>query len=161
MAYLLLFVILFNIESAQAQVLVFPNNNKLIGPLSVRMLKFISNTLHESKPALHLDCDVKVREITEERRFSDGIRRIDMLEIIFRSKNLSVPPEKFYFAVGSTRITKEHKVSKFSGPVEEIQLETEDNTNSRFVFQHNGQGEIIWMTFEDDLKTTPCRLNIR
>jgi hypothetical protein len=154
MAYLLLFVILFNIESAQAQVLVFPNNNKLIGPLSVRMLKFISNTLH-------LDCDVKVREITEERRFSDGIRRIDMLEIIFRSKNLSVPPEKFYFAVGSTRITKEHKVSKFSGPVEEIQLETEDNTNSRFVFQHNGQGEIIWMTFEDDLKTTPCRLNIR
>ena len=161
MAYWLLFACLLIFNTAYSQVLVFPNNNKLIGPLSVRMLKFISTTLHTSKPALHLDCDVKVREIAEERRFSDGIRRIDMLEIIFRSKNLSVPPEKFYFAVGSTRITKEHKVSKFSGPVEEIQLETEDITNSRFIFQHNGQGEIIWMTFEDDLKTTPCRLLTR
>lgn len=161
MAYRLLFGVLFSFNTSFAQVMVFPNNNKLIGPLSVRMLKFISSTLHTSKPALHLDCDVKVREIAEERRFSDGIRRIDMLEIIFRSKNLSVPPEKFYFAVGSTRITKEHKVSKFSGPVEEIQLETEDSTNSRFVFQHDGQGEIVWMTFEDDLKTTPCRLLTR
>jgi hypothetical protein len=160
MIYLLM-TFLLSSSPASAQVLIFPNNNKLIGPLSVRMLKFIATTLHNGKPALHLDCDLKVREIIEERRFSDGIRRVEMLEIIFRSKNLSVPPEKFYFAVGSTRITKEHKVSKFSGPIEEIQLETEDGTNSRFVFQHDGQGEIVWMTFEDDLKTTPCRLATR
>ena len=140
-----------------SNILVFASNNRQILPLNESLLKFISDTLHLGKPALNLRCDVKVREMTDERKFSEGVQRIAMLEIIFKTEYFHMPEEKMYFPVGS-QVTKEVKVSKFAGTVEEIQLQSDDLANSRFIFQHNGRGEIVWMTFEDDHKTTPCLL---
>jgi len=139
-------------------ILVFASNNRQVQPLDEKLLKFISDTLHTGKPSLKLNCDVKVREITEEKKFSDGVRRIQMLEIIYKTNYMNLPEEKMYFPVDS-QITKEVKVSKFAGTVEEIQLQSDDLANSRFIFQHNGRGEIVWMSFEDDQKTAPCALN--
>ncbi len=136
-------------------ILVFASNNRVIKPLDEKLLKFVSDTLHVGKPGLNLNCDVKVREITEEKKFSDGVRRIQMLEIIFKTNYMNLPEEKMYFPVGS-QVTKEVKVSKFAGTVEEIQLQSDDLADSRFIFQHNGRGEIVWMSFEDDQKIAPC-----
>ena len=141
-----------------ADVLVFADKNRKVYPMDLKTLKFVSDTLHLGKPALNLGCDVKVREMVEERKFSDGVRRVEMLEIIFKTQSFNLPEEKMYFPIGS-KLTQSVKVSKFAGTVEEIQLEAEDLVNSRFIFQHNGRGEIVWMSYEDDHKTTPCRLN--
>jgi len=80
------------------------------------------------------------------------------LEVIFKTSYFSLPEEKIYFPIGS-EVTREIKVSKSSGTVEEIQLQSDDLTNSRFIFQHNGRGEIVWMSFEDDQKTAPCAVS--
>lgn len=140
-----------------SQILVLPNTKRKIQPMNIALMSFIAETLHVAKPALNLSCSVKIREIKQERKFSDGIRIVEMLEIIYKSSFLNTLEIKAYFPTGSS-ITREVKVSAFSGTVEEIQLESDDLANSRFVFQHNGLGEIVWMSFEDDLKTVPCRL---
>ena len=125
--------------------------------MNIAMMTFVAEALHSNKPALYLGCDVRVREIKQERKFSDGVHIVEMLEIIFRHGAYGWPEEKFYMPVGSV-LTKSDKLSKFSGPVEEIQLEANDLANSRFIFQHDGRGEIVWMSFEDDFKTLPCVL---
>lgn len=145
------------LSSARAQILEFAQNNRKIQPMNVELMTFIAETLHAGKPALNLDCEVRVREIKQERKFSDGVKIIEMLEIIYRGAVTNPSPQKAYFPIGSI-IIKAQKVSAFSGTVEEFQLESGDLANSRFTFQHNGRGEIISMNFEDDLKTLPCRL---
>lgn len=137
--------------------LVIPGKSRQILPLNEKLLKFVSDTLHLGKPGLNLDCDVKVREMTDEVKFSDGVRRIATIEIIYKTSHMNYPEVKAYFPVGS-EVTKEVKVSKFAGTVEEIQLQSDDLANSRFIFQHNGRGEIVWMSFEDDQTTVPCAL---
>jgi hypothetical protein len=136
---------------------VFPSANRRVSAMDEKLLKFVSDTLYLGKPALNLKCDVKVREITEDRKFSDGLRRIQMLEVKFKTNYFGQYEETMYFPVGS-QVTREIKVSKFAGTVEEIQLQSDDLEDSRFIFQHNGHGEIVWMTYEDDQKTTPCAL---
>lgn len=138
-------------------ILVFASNNRQVLAMDEKHLKFISDALHIGKPALNLNCDVKVREVTDERRFSDGVQRVQSIEIIFKTNYMNLPEEKMYFPTGS-QLTKEVKVSKFAGTVEEIQLQSDDLANSRFIFQHNGRGEIVWMTYEDDQKTAPCAI---
>ena len=145
------------VSFTRAQILEFAQNNRQIKPMDVALLTFIAETLHAGKPALNLDCEVRVREIKQERKFSDGVKIIEMLEIIYRGAVTDSSPQKAYFPIGSN-IVKAQKVSAFSGTVEEFQLEAGDLANSRFTFQHNGRGEIISMSFEDDLKTLPCRL---
>ena len=145
------------VSLTRAQILEFAQNNRQIQPMNIELMTFIARTLHAGKPALNLDCEVRVREIKQERKFSDGVKIIEMLEIIYRGAVTNPSPQKAYFPVGSV-IVKAQKVSVFSGTVEEFQLEAGDLANSRFTFQHNGRDEIIWMSFEDDLKTLPCRL---
>lgn len=154
---LLLISFLFFHLNVNSQILVFPKNNRQIQPMNIEIMTFIAETLHTGKIALNLNCEVRVREIKQERKFSDGIKIVEMLEIIYRSSLFSTPEQKAYFPVESV-VIREKKVSNFSGLIEEIQLESDDLANSRFIFQHNGRGEIIWMSFEDDLKTLPCRL---
>lgn len=147
---------------AEADVLIFAKADKKIQPLDRPLLKFVSDTLDNGRPAENLDCEVKVRDVHEDRRFSDGTRRIEMLELIYYTRSANgLPEQKAYFPVNSTQITRSTVNSRFAGSVEEIQLEADDMVNSRFIFQHNGRGGIIWMTYEDDLKTVPCRLKQR
>lgn len=149
------------IRAASADVLIFAQADRRAQPLDSSLLNFISGTLQEARPAENLDCEVKTQTIREDRRFSDGVRRIEMLEVTYftRSAN-SLPEQKSYFPLES-KVTRSMVNSRFAGSVEEIQLEAEDTVNSRFIFQHNGRGEIVWMSYEDDLKTVPCRLKRR
>ena len=147
----------FVTSTASAQILIFAKEDLKVDKLDVNLMSFISTTLHISKPARNLDCEVQVNEIKQERKFSDGVHIVEMLEVVYRSYLLGRHEQKIYFPVGS-KVTRDVKNSKFSGTVEEIQLEADDIVNSRFIFQHNGMKEIIWMTYEDDHKTVPCRL---
>ena len=120
-------------------------------------MSFIAEILHANKPALNLDCEVKVKEIKQERKFSDGIRIVEMLEIKYRSSLVDYQEQLIFFPLQSL-IKIQNKNSGFSGTVEEFELQSDDLANSRFIFQHDGRGNLIWMSFENDLKTVPCGL---
>ncbi|MEQ1722378.1 MAG: hypothetical protein ABL930_04330 [Pseudobdellovibrio sp.] len=143
--------------TVSAQVLIFAKEGLKVDRMDVNLMSFIAQTLHVSNPALNLDCQIRVNEIKQERNFSDGVHIVEMLEVVYTSRLFGSPDQKIYFPIG-TKVTRDIKNSKFSGTVEEIQLEADDIVNSRFIFQHNGMKEIVWMTYEDDHKTVPCRL---
>ena len=150
-------LITFGCSYSYSQILVFAKADRKVQPMTAGLMSFVAETLHVGKLAINLNCGVKVREIKQERKFSDGVRIVEMLEIVFQSSLFHSPEQKAYFPIGSV-ITREIKVSAFSGTVEEIQIESDDLANSRFTFQHNGLGELIWMSFENDLTTLPCRM---
>lgn len=154
---LLLFIATFLSLIANADILIFAKDGLKVEKMNRDLMYFISETLHISKPALNLECDVKVNEIKQERKFSDGVHIVEMLEVIYRSRYFGVPEQKIYFPLGS-KVTRDVVNSRFAGTVEEIQLEAEDMANAHFTFQHNGMKEIVWMKYEDDLKTVPCQL---
>lgn len=124
-------------------------------PMTYKELTFISNVLYNGKLAKNLDCEIKVQEIKKEQKFLTGIKIIEMLEIKFRSSKFNSREHVLYFPVGG-KLSTQNKNSQFAGPVEEVQLHAEDLPNNLFIFHHDGQGKIIWMTFVNDLKTIPC-----
>lgn len=155
---LLIFIFLVVADTAAGDILIFANPDMQEIKMDYPLMKFIGDTLHTAKPANNLDCDVKVREIKQERKFSTGVRSVEMLEIIFFTRGIyNTPEQKAYFPI-NTKVSREVKNSRFTGIVEEFQLEAEDIVNSRFIFQHDGKGEIVWMRYEDDLRNIPCRL---
>ena len=125
--------------------------------MDVKLMTFIAETLHTGKPLLSLSCQVRINEIKQDRKFFDGIRTVEMLEINYRSGLIHMPEQRFFFPLGST-VTRSIKTSQRSGVVEEIQLETDDLVNSSFVFQHTGRGDIASITYENDLMANPCRV---
>ena len=139
-------------------ILLFADPSKKVSELNSDTLNSIDKVLHESKMASNLACDFKARIISEDRKFTTGVERVEMLEVIFVSRYGHTHEEKTYFPIGS-KLTRRLVNSKFAGTTEELELESTDNHNSRFIFQHNGRGEIVWMSYEDDFETTPCRLH--
>lgn len=148
-----------NTLTANSPILIFADKNRQVGPMDANLMKFISDTLHNSKPANNLNCDVKVRDIKQEKRFSDGVRTVEMLEVIFFTRSyMNVPDQTVYFPLDVTTVERSEINSRFAGLVEAFEVKANDMANSRFIFQHNGNGDIVWMSFEDDIKTVPCRL---
>lgn len=126
-------------------------------PLTFQDLKFISDRLYLDKLANHLNCEVKVNEIKQEKKFSTGVKIIEMLEIRFKKSRYSQSENTVYFPIGSP-LTKQIKNSPYAGSVEEFKLEANDLYNSQFVFQHDGRGHLIWMSFFSDLHSLPCEV---
>lgn len=139
-------------------ILLFADPSKKVTELTSETLNSIDKVLHESRMATNLACDFKARIITEDRKFTTGVERVEMLEVIFISRYGHWHEEKTFFPIGS-KLTRRLVNSKFVGTAEELELESTDSHNSRFIFQHNGRGEIVWMSYEDDFETTPCRLH--
>lgn len=124
-------------------------------PLDEKKFKFISDRLYLDKPADYLDCEVRVAETKKERRFSTGVKIIEMLEVKFTSRRFRSDEHVVYFTLGSP-LTIQKKNSNLAGPVEELKLESDDLYNTQFIFQHDGQGRITWMNFISDVGSFPC-----
>lgn len=122
------------------------------------MMEFLMQTLHGSKPAPNLRCEVKVRQIRQERKFSSGTEWVEMIELEYRNnRDYDAIPMKTYFPLGS-KIQKKAVNSEFSGWVEEIILESDDRLSKTFTFHHDGRGQIVWMMMHDELRVNPCQL---
>jgi hypothetical protein len=124
-------------------------------PMTFNDLKFISDRLYLDKMADNLDCEVKVEEIKQEKRFSTGTKIVEMLKISFRNDRYRPDAHVAFFPVGSS-LTIQTKNSPYAGAVEEFKIESDDLYNSQFIFQHDGSGRIIWMNYVSDLLTLPC-----
>jgi len=125
--------------------------------MTYKELTFISRLLYNGKLANSLDCEIKIQEIKKEQKFLTGTKIVEMLEIKFRSSKFNSRENILYFPVGG-KLSTQNKNSQFAGPIEEVQLHAEDLPNNLFIFHHDGQGKIVWMTFVNDLKTIPCGL---
>lgn len=135
---------------------IVPRNVKSF-PLDSKNLKFISDRLYLDKLADNLDCEVRVSETKKERKFSTGVKIVEMLEIKYTSKRYRQDEHVAFFPIASM-LTIQRKTSNLAGAVEEFKLESNDLHNTQFIFQHDGVGHIVWMNFVSDLTTLPCAL---
>lgn len=143
------------IVSGTLEVLDIVDRSVQTHPLNYQDLKFISDRLYLDKLADHLNCEIKVSEIKQEKKFSTGVKIIEMLEIRYRSTHYRQDEHKIFFPIGSP-LTKQTKNSQYAGTVEEFKLEANDLYNTQFIFQHDGRGRIIWINYISDLHTLPC-----
>lgn len=126
-------------------------------PMDSKNLKFISDRLYLDKLADNLDCEVRVSETKKDRKFSNGIKIVEMLEVRYISRRFRQDEHVAFFPIGSL-LTIQRKNSNLAGAVEEFKLESNDLYNTQFIFQHDGQGHIVWINFVSDLTTLPCGL---
>lgn len=126
--------------------------------LDLELFHFITETLQSGKPAANLRCEVKVRNIQEVRKFSDGKKWVELIEIEYtNNRDYDGIPMRAYFPIG-TEVSKQIIISEFSGTVEEIKLRVSDRLDHYFVFHHDGNGHIVWMTMGNSLRMNPCQL---
>lgn len=123
--------------------------------MTFKDLKFISDRLYLDKLANNLDCEVRIHEIKQEKKFSTGVQIVEMLKVVFRNTKYRSDEFVAFFPLGS-KLTVQNKNSPYAGLVEEFKIESDDLYNSQFIFQHNGNGQIVWMNYVSDLISLPC-----
>jgi hypothetical protein len=129
--------------------------------MDVDLMEFLMQTLTASKPEANLLCEVKVRSIRQERKFSNETRWVEMIELQYQTNRDHLGQDmKTYFPLGSL-VTRKIVNSEFSGPVEEVSIESADRLSKTFTFQHDGRGQIISMVMADELRLLPCQLRRR
>jgi hypothetical protein len=143
---------------AYSQEVPFLLNEPSYQKLDLDLFHFIAETLHSGKSALNLKCEVKVKTIQEVRKFSDGKKWVDLLEIVYtNNRDYDGIPMKAYFPIG-TDVSRQIITSEFSGTVEEIKLTVTDRMDHYFIFHHDGKGKIIWMMMGNSLRMNPCQI---
>lgn len=147
----------FNIVTGQMTVLDIVDSNFKPRLMTLKDLKFISDRLYLDKLSKNLDCEVRVEEFKQEKKFSTGVQIIEMLKVTFKNVNFRADEYVAFFPLGSP-LTVQKKNSQLAGVVEEFKIESNDLYNSQFIFQHNGIGQIVWLHFVSDVVSLPCSL---
>lgn len=159
------FVLLFNTLigvffclTTSSQEVPFILNEPSYQKLDRDLFHFIVETLHSGKSAQNLKCEVKVKTLQEVRKFSDGKKWVDLLEIEYtNNRDYDGIPMKAYFPLG-TEVSRQIITSEFAGTVEEIKLIVNDRMDHYFIFHHDGKGNIIWVMMGNSLRMNPCQL---
>ena len=143
---------------AQEQVLVANRNSVVESELSEKNIDEVARLLHTLKSAANLRCSLHVRQVKEVRKFLAGEKLVEMLEVEFNSdQDYGGIVMKTFFPVSSKYI-RSMTNSEFSGPVEELKLESADRVDHWLTVQHDGRGHLVWAEMGDIFEVNPCRL---
>ncbi|MGZ3745175.1 MAG: hypothetical protein ACXVB1_07745 [Pseudobdellovibrionaceae bacterium] len=119
----------------------------------------ITKLLYAGKLAPHLKCGLKVRTIKEERKFSEGKKLVEVLEILYYPRGLFsdlkvkvlIPAQLATFGVKYTS-------NQWSGAGEDIKIEAHDGYDHWLRFIHDGKGNIVFFSLGNRLATYPCAM---
>lgn len=131
-------------------------------PLSFDQFEKITQVLHAGKMAPHMKCDLKVRTIREERKFTEGPKLVEVLEIIYYPRGLFadlkvkvlIPAELSTFGVKFVS-------NQWSGAGEDIKIEAQDSYDHWLRFVHDGKGRLVHFSLGNRLATYPCLIKER
>jgi hypothetical protein len=118
---------------------------------------FLTNLLSSARMDSSLDCEIRAKDIRENRVFSTGSKWVEIIEVRYRGSLFQIGEVVANFPVGSeykTRMT----VSSSAGTVEEIVLKAEDSLEHQLLIQHDGRGHIVRAEMSNLNRLFPCRL---
>lgn len=127
--------------------------------LKADSFNFIAGILANGRRSPDLDCEVRLREIKEERKFSTGTELVEALEIALTTDHMGPRTIKFSFPMGS-RLGRRVVNNQDHGPVEEIKIESPEPYENWFQFQHDGQ-RLVWAEIGSMYQFAPCLLKRR
>ena len=117
----------------------------------------ISKLLYAGKLTPHMKCDIKARTFREERRFSDGKRIVEVLQIeyypkgIYSDTKVSLQIPEHISTYGTKQIS-----NQWSGVGEDILIQAHDYYDHWVRFTHDGKGGIVRLELGNNLATYPC-----
>jgi hypothetical protein len=127
--------------------------------LDINSFEKISQVLHASRMAPHLDCAIKTKNSKQERKFISETKYVEVLEVEYMPRNL-FSPKKINFKIPADLANFGSKISpnQWSGSGEDIKIEMNDYYNHWLRFTHDGRGQIIQFNVGNSSGTYPCSL---
>ncbi|WP_413288281.1 hypothetical protein [Bdellovibrio sp. HCB337] len=126
-------------------------------PLRIDEFDNIAKLLHAGKLAPHMKCDLKVRSIKEERRFSTGKKLVEILEITYYPRGLFADTKiKVLIPAEIAKYGTKYVSNHWSGAGEEIKIEAHDGYDHWLRVIHDGKGGIVFFSLGNRLATYPC-----
>lgn len=118
---------------------------------------FVSKTLSQNKLARHLNCTLKTRTSHELRKFSDGEKWIDVLEITYNTNGFDSGQKMNIKIPILAKVGIKKDLNQWSGMGEVIKIELGDYYSHWLRFTHDGQGHIVQLMMGSDLRMLPCQ----
>ncbi|HEY8271056.1 MAG TPA: hypothetical protein VIG33_09215 [Pseudobdellovibrionaceae bacterium] len=117
----------------------------------------VTKLLYAGKLAPHMKCDLKVRTIKEERKFSDGKKLVEVMEVIYYPRGLFADLKvKVLIPAQLATFGLKYVSNQWSGAGEDIKIEAHDSYDHWLRFMHDGKGNIVQFSLGNSLATYPC-----
>lgn len=150
------FCSLFLIDHARAQEFA-SDEPQAKQPLDFEEFENITKLLYAGKLAPHMKCELKVRTFKEERRFSDGKKLIEVLEVVYYPRGLFADLKvKVLIPAQLASFGTKYVSNQWSGAGEDIKIEAHDSYDHWLRFMHDGKGHLVQFSLGNRLATYPC-----
>lgn len=117
----------------------------------------VTKLLYAGKLAPHMKCELKVRTIKEERKFSDGKKLVEVLEVIYYPRGLFADLKvKVLIPAQLATYGTKYVSNQWSGSGEDIKIEAHDGYDHWLRFMHDGKGNLVQFSLGNRLATYPC-----
>ena len=128
-------------------------------PLDFENFENITKLLAAGKLSPHMKCELKVRTVKEERKFSDGKKLVEILEVTYYPKGLFADMKlKILIPAEIATFGTKHASNKWSGIGEDIKIEAQDYYEHWLRFTHDGKGNLVQFMMGNHLATYPCKI---
>lgn len=154
-----MFILLLFLNFAFAQEVPFIRDEpKEMKTMSHDDFEYLKKLLVQPRMAAHLDCQLKVKEARGLKKFRDGEKWVDHLEISY-DPGLYYSGYKMNFKLPeSATIGTKVRNNEWSGIGEQVKVELGDYYQHWILLEHDGEGRIIGLQMGDRLRTMPCQL---
>lgn len=123
------------------------------------MFDFVAKTLGSAKLSPHMKCTLKTRTSRELRRFSDGEKWTDTLEVTYNTSGFESGQKVSFKIPMIAKYGLKKEANQWSGLGETVKIEMGDYYEHWLKFTHDGKGTIVNINIGNRLRVFPCQLN--
>ncbi len=123
------------------------------------MFDFVTKTLGSAKLSSHMRCTLKTRTSRELRKFSDGDKWTDILEVTYNTNGFESGQKLTLKIPMMAKYGLKKESNQWSGIGETIKIEAGDSYEHWLQFTHDGKGGIVFLNIGNRLRTLPCQTN--
>lgn len=121
-----------------------------------KMFDFVSQTLASAKLMPQMKCNLTTRIFREVRKFSDGERWVEILDVEFHPRGFFAD-EKVSLKIPMTaKYGLEQRSNSWSGVGEIVKIETGDAYGHWLLFTHDGKNGLVQLEVGNRVRTMPC-----
>lgn len=123
------------------------------------MFDFVSKTLGTAKLSTQLKCTLKTRTSRELRKFSDGERWVETLDVDYNTNGFESGQKLKIKIPMIAKYGVKKNSNQWSGLGETVKIETGDYYDHWITFTHDGKGGIVGLSMGNRLGVFPCQTN--
>ncbi len=157
--WILLIFLLALAGNVSAQEVPFVSDDPVVRRvLDQDMFDFVTKTLGSARLAPHLKCTLKTRSSRELRKFSDGEKWVETLEINYNTNGFDSGQKVSLKIPMTAKYGTKEQANQWSGLGETIKIEVGDYYGYWIIFTHDGKNGIVGLNIGNRLGSMPCQI---